>query len=303
MDELWLVCEGEPDSVDAAVLKPIFANVLETNITVVAGSSSPANSARFLQNFRGGKVAYVLDRDYRSGLDAEAAFIDGTNGFLWRRHSIENYLLAPHVVLLAFERLRQRFVQQFAHRLPAWVAAFPTDCATIETGLRECAERRAPEEACRMCIQRLWEDLSSTTGRIQRRVPMASEPQNRQSWRDALVSESQRLRIAADGTLTSTHLSDEAITNQFDRILDQISFESYFESLRFLVDFHGRDLLTEFLLWLERRGIRLSYSRLINELIEVLPSAYSQNRALYGTDDFLDLANGVRAWAGLTPLK
>jgi len=38
-------------------------------------------------------------------------------------------------------------------------------------------------------------------------------------------------------------------------------------------------------------------------LIEVLPSAYSQNRALYGTDDFLDLANGVRAWAGLTPLK
>jgi hypothetical protein len=29
---------------------------------------------------------------------------------------------------------------------------------------------------------------------------------------------------------------------------------------------------------------------------------YQRNRSLYGTDDFLDLANGVRALAGLPPI-
>lgn len=112
MEELWLVCEGHQDSVDAAVLKPIFTRVLAAGITVVpAGGSSPGVAASFLQSHRGGKAGYVFDRDYRRRDQAEQSFRDGTPGFMWRRHSIENYLLPPSVIVRAFQRLRERFEQ------------------------------------------------------------------------------------------------------------------------------------------------------------------------------------------------
>jgi hypothetical protein len=108
MEELWLVCEGGRDSVDPAILKPIFARVLAAGIVVEpAGGSSPAVAATFRQSQRGGRVAYVIDRDYRRPDQAEASFHDGTNGFMWRRHSIENYLLPPAVIVQAFQRLRE----------------------------------------------------------------------------------------------------------------------------------------------------------------------------------------------------
>ena len=107
MAELWLVCEGEPGSVDVALLQQIFANVLAAEIVVEpACGSSPGAVARFLENRRSGKAAFVHDRDYPPRADAEASLVDGTPGFFWRRHSIENYLLPPPIIVQAFQNLR-----------------------------------------------------------------------------------------------------------------------------------------------------------------------------------------------------
>ncbi len=100
MAELWLVCEGEPGSVDVALLQRVFADVLAAEIVVEpACGSNPSPVARFLENRRGGKAAFVHDRDYRPRADAEASLADGKPGFFWRRHSIENYLLPPSIIL------------------------------------------------------------------------------------------------------------------------------------------------------------------------------------------------------------
>jgi hypothetical protein len=156
MSELWLVCEGGLESVDAAVLTPIFTQVLNAGITVESsGGSSPGTVAAFLQGRRGGRAAYVLDRDYQTRQRAEQSFLDGSNGFMWRRHCIENYLLPSAVIVRAFERLRQRALSQFAHGLPAWVTALPTNPQQIEIGLRECASHRAAKEAARQTVWRL----------------------------------------------------------------------------------------------------------------------------------------------------
>jgi hypothetical protein len=102
MAELWLVCEGEPGSVDVALLQRVFADVLAAEIVVEpACGSGPSAVARFLENRRGGKAAFVHDRDYRPRSEAETAFADGKPGFFWRRHSIENYLLPPPINLQA----------------------------------------------------------------------------------------------------------------------------------------------------------------------------------------------------------
>jgi hypothetical protein len=84
MAELWLVCEGEPGSVDVALLQRIFADVLGAEIVVEPEcGSSPGPVARFLETRRGGKAAFVHDRDYRPRAEAEASLGDGESGFFW----------------------------------------------------------------------------------------------------------------------------------------------------------------------------------------------------------------------------
>ena len=136
MAELWLVCEGEPGSVDVALLQRVFANVLAAEIVVEpACGSSPSPVARFLENRRGGKAAFVHDRDYRPRAEAEASLVDGKPGFLWRRHSIENYLLPPPIILQAFQNLRERFEQQRPGRVPPWIAALPANPEEVAEAL------------------------------------------------------------------------------------------------------------------------------------------------------------------------
>src|SRR5262245_10029634 len=107
MAELWLVCEGEPGSVDVALLQRVFDEVLAAEIVVApACGSSPSPVAQFLQFHRCGKAAFVRDRDYRPRAMAEASLVDGKPSFFWRRHSIENYLLPPPILLQAFQDLR-----------------------------------------------------------------------------------------------------------------------------------------------------------------------------------------------------
>src|SRR5689334_23628042 len=113
MAELWLVCEGEPGSVDVDLMKQVFVDVLAAEIVVEpACGSSPSTVARYLEKPRAGTAAYVHDRDYRPRAEAEASLVDGRPGFFWRRHSIENYPLLPPIVLEAFHSLRERFERQ-----------------------------------------------------------------------------------------------------------------------------------------------------------------------------------------------
>ncbi|MFI5387306.1 MAG: hypothetical protein ACHQ50_14440, partial [Fimbriimonadales bacterium] len=137
MAELWLVCEGEPASVDVAILKPVFATVLAAEIVVepAGGKRGAKVVAQFLQK-RGGTAAYVIDRDYSPRSEAEFAFTDGTPGFIWRRHSIENYLLSPQIIVRAFRRLRERIEQQRPGRVPSWFAVLSADPEQIVQVLR-----------------------------------------------------------------------------------------------------------------------------------------------------------------------
>ncbi len=88
----------------------------------------------------------------------------------------------------------------------------------------------------------------------------------------------------------------------FDAAHTEVTTDPYFNGMEFLIDFHGRDLLREFLQVLRSNGIPVSFDRLVTELIPAAVEEYKGNRTVYGQDDFRDLANGVRALAGLTPL-
>ena len=88
----------------------------------------------------------------------------------------------------------------------------------------------------------------------------------------------------------------------FDTAYAEVTASSYIEDMEFLIDFHGRDLLKAFQAWLASRGFLRAYKDLCRDLISAAVRQYGDNRAIYGKDDFRDLANGVRSVAGLAPL-
>jgi hypothetical protein len=307
MAELWLVCEGTPDSADMAVLKPVMTTVLAADIVVEPSfGNNPAAVARFIEAQRGGRAGYVIDRDYALREKADLSFRDGKPGFIWRRHSIENYLLLPSVIVRAFQRLRERFEKQFGANLPPWVLALPSDAELLADVLRECARQRAAKETCRLAVHRLWEDISESAGRVQKRVPDAPEAAgdtDPAEWREALSRETRRVREAGDRTRAEPHLDDAAVARRFDDQYAIVTTTSYLADMGFLFDFHGKELLSQFRDWLETLGVRFKFERLRGELASALAEAYDRDRAIHGTDDFRELANGVRALAGLPPIE
>ncbi len=307
MPEVWLVCEGEKGSVDVAILNPVLSTILAAEIVVepAGGHSQLSTVARFLEVQRGGRAAYLKDRDYLPREAADIALQKRSPDFLLRRHSIENYLLPPQIVLRAFAQLRQRFEQQARGRIPQWLFALPSDAEQVADALRECARRRTAEEACLLATHRLWDALPTSVGQIQKRCPSkptAGDLSQPGPWREALCQEMDRLRDAAEQTSQCAQFQRENVTPHFDKAYAEITANPYSSQMEFLVDYHGRDLLKEFHQWLLDQGARLSYGNLREELIPAALQEYEENRNVFGNDDFRDLANGVRLFAGLTAL-
>lgn len=305
MPEVWLVCEGESD---VAVLSGVLTTVLAADILVRpgGGSSSAASVADYLARSHKVHVAYVMDRDYRRREICERAFTDGSRGFFWRRHAIESYLLEPAVIVHAVRSLKASLAS-LPGGGPAEIRSLPEDAATIAEGLRSCASSCAPREAGHIALHRLWEDLSETAGRVQKRTPPVlggSAVPEAEACRRGLLDEAARLVERAGEASKSPHLTPVAVSARYDDQLARVAAASYLADLRFLEEFNGRALLGAFLAWLQREHrVSLRRRTLLRELEKAVPVVYGANRSLYGADDFLDLANGVRALAGMPPIR
>lgn len=308
MAELWLLCEGDSD---LPVLSAVLTSVLAAEISVRAsgGSFNAPSAAEYVARQDASvTVAYIIDRDYCRRTKADATYSDGRRGFMWRRHAIESYLIAPAVIVEAFRSL-QASVASNPGGGAAWVKALPVDQDVVSAGLRICAQARAPEEASRVAMHRLWEDLSETAGRIQKRNAGVAGKVNPDavSCRQAFLEEAARLVAKAQETVVSPHLTPLAVGRRYDDELARLSAADYLGDMHFVEEFHGRDLLGALCDWLQHEyKITLSkkaFGKLVvQELVKAVPVAYQTNRQLYGTDDFLDLANGVRALAKLPPI-
>lgn len=302
MTDVWLVCEGKTDR---PILENVFTRVLPTGILIrsAGGCDAIPSVAAYLAQENAGTVAtaFVVDRDYARRNVVEAAFNDGKRRFRWRRHSIENYLLAPAVVVHALTSM----INTTASSKRYLLGSVPKDEATIAMELRTCAQTRAPQEAGRMAFYRLWEDISDPAGRIDNGLPPALSQGSPDvaTCRQALMAEAARIIQKANETSACTYLAPLEIQQRYDDELARITAGGYMSQSCYLEEFHGRDLLAALHGRLtETYKMRLSREKFTEALRDAVHVVYSANRLVYGTDDFLDLANGVRALAQMPPL-
>ena len=291
MPELWLVCEGGSD---LEVLRPVFTRVLavEVSLRAAGGQGGLGAVAAFLAREEGSLVAYIEDRDYRPAKVAEAAFSDGRRRFLWRRHCIESYLVQPEVVASGLERLRADLLGGLSPA-PAWDA--PT-VGALRALLRDIAELMAPHEAMELAIWSLRAELSDSPGRVQLRSPAPSgDYPSEAECLQALLEESARFAASGSTTAQSPLLVPQAVEGRFADTIGRIRQAEYLAEGTFLGEFHGKRLLRSLREALrDSLGIGIPPKVLREELEAAVVREYSTNRAIFGTDDFGDLAAGIR---------
>src|SRR5438128_46193 len=118
MANVYLICEGPGDGLDVRVLDKIIAQKLGKAVQIspaggdrglgsVAVYLEEQSKQRFGSKLISDQIFTIEDRNYKPWQKAVTSWNAGSNRFIWHRHEIENYLLAPGVVAAAFDSLRQ----------------------------------------------------------------------------------------------------------------------------------------------------------------------------------------------------
>ena len=251
MIERWLYCEGQSD---APVLKAVFG-ALGVDVIVESTGGNPAEIARW-QRENGTVAASISDRDYRSLDDCDATYANGSKKFLWRRHSIESYLLEPEVVSKAIGNIKNSL--RALPYPPACTESLPeNDTEAIRSALIEAAKRIVHKECGCFCIHTLWVDLRESLGRIQQRFPGALTSGNHATVEqcvDALKAEASRLMDATLAASNAEELQEGSVANRYRDRLEELQQDDYWTQMTFLREFHGKRLFREL-----RQRLRESY--------------------------------------------
>jgi hypothetical protein len=141
-----LVCKGGNTGLDNRILDRLVIQFHNLAVQMApSGGSSGLGAVRvYLLNRSPNDVAIsVEDRDYnRTQAEAHASWGNlAANGYIWRRHEIENYLLDPRVILALFDDYRAA-AAPWAAALPA---AEPDVRALLQTVAAPLLENHAGE--------------------------------------------------------------------------------------------------------------------------------------------------------------
>ncbi|MEA3308150.1 MAG: hypothetical protein U9Q70_01380 [Chloroflexota bacterium] len=282
---IYLVCEGEPDSLDVRVLDLIVAQKmgLPVQIETVGGGSSGGSVATWLEK-RGHRAYTIQDRDYRSHEQVEKHWRVDSKRLMWRRHEIENYLLDPRIVLTAFRQLQQAGIQG-ANNLP-------DDLASTERLLQDLARPLLEDHTGRCTYWSLHAQQSVADMRFELPQPPGLYP-TREMWLDYLEREGCRFQDVCGRLASDEVYCRAAIEYHYDEAWERISAPHFLSSGRFIEEMGGHELLSALGKDINERGVsHLSIPDLGDELLKALDELYCD--AFFAPNDFAQLAERLK---------
>jgi len=282
---IYLVCEGEPDSLDVRVLDLIIAQKMGLPVRIEAvGSGSSAGSVAAWLEKREHRAYTIVDRDYRSQEQVEGHWRTNSRRLMWRRHEIENYLLDPRIVLTAFQQLQQAGIRG-ANNLP-------DDLASTERLLQDLARPLLEDHTGRCTYWSLHAQQSVADMRFKIPQPPGLHP-GREAWLDYLEKEARRLQAACGRLVRDETYNRVAIEHSYDEIWERISAPHFLSSGRFIEEMGGHELLSALGEYINERGVsHLSVSDLGDELLRALDKLYCDT--FFAPNDFAQLAERLK---------
>lgn len=306
MADTYLICEGPAHGVDLRVLDMIVAQRLcaGVNVKIVpSGGDSGLNAVRVHHEEKSRRVRTagkkrgklgppddtafsIQDRNVRPRAEAEASWQLASNkSFIWRRHEIENYLLAPRVVLEAFNSLRTspKYVNS------PWVANLPVDESGMSSLLMDLARPLLENHAGELLRYEL--DLSLKRSRA---FSIGNPGKSTQSWTKTqwlahLHQEGQRIQSECAAVTTLPDLAPVAMNQQYDAIFARVADPQFLLRGEFLEEMGGHELMSALVMYLHSLGGRnISANELEEELVKAIGTTYQPG--LYNPDDFAELA-------------
>jgi hypothetical protein len=287
-----LVCEGGNTGLDYRVLDRLVIQFHNLAVQMApSGGSGGLGAVRvFLLNRSPHDIAIsVEDRDYyRTQAQAHAGWANrAANGYVWRRHEIENYLLHTRVVLALFDDYR-------AAAIP-WAAALPASEADVLTLLQTVAapllENHAGEVLRVELLRHSTWGGNLQFGAIIPPAPPGATVPGQAAWVPALQQEAARLCQVCTAAATLPNFQPAEIANRYQALLVQFQAPAFLTSGDFLIDMGGHEFMAALAAYLRGVGAPQGFtdSFLEDELLRVLTPIY-QPGVLYHPDDFEELA-------------
>jgi hypothetical protein len=226
-----LVCEGGNAGLDNRVLDRLVIQFHNLSVQMApSGGSGGLGAVRvYLLNRSPNDVAISIeDRDYfRTQTEAHANWaIPKANGYTWRRHEIENYLLDPRVLLALFDDYR-------AAAFP-WSAPLPATesdaLALLQTVAAPLLENHAAEVLRVELLRHSTRAGSLQFGALTPPAPPAATVAGQAAWVPALHQEAGRLCGACTAAAALPELQPGAIAARYQVLLTQFSLPAFLNS-------------------------------------------------------------------------
>lgn len=290
---VFLVCEGENNGLDNRVLDALVVQHHNLSVQMApSGGSGGLGAVRvYLRNLAHQNVAIsVEDRDYyRTQAQAHAGWGNlAAQGFVWRRHEIENYLLHPRVVLALFNDFRAAGID-WATSLPATEADALALLQAVATPL---LENHAAEVLRVELLRHSTAGGNLQFGALHPPASPGATVAGQAAWLHALQQEAARLVKACTQAVSHPELQAAAIAARYHILLTQFQAPTFLTSGDFLSDMGGHELMAALAAHLRGLGAPPGFTDrfLESELLRVLIPIYAPG-VIYNPDDFRELAD------------
>lgn len=287
--EALVVCEGEDGSLDVRLVERVLEHHAVRARVMAAGDATALRTiCRALKHPI--ELAFELkDRDFTAGTP-DLAPPGSPRRLRWRRHEVENFLVEPRVVHLAFEALR------VGTTVPPWMTQAPPDVAAAGALMGALATNLLPDHlGGTMWFERYARSTRNNPATFRR--PGAGAVQ-RDGWVTSLTQEAQRIVGGCNALAADPLFDGPSIGAEWTRRLTELTASDFVTSGAYLRDMEGKALLGA----LHRRvqswpgGAKVTRAGLESLLFDALVSLLG---TAYEPTDFRDLAEHIRHHAAV----
>jgi len=296
MAQVFLVCEGERNSVDLRLLDAILAQRygLPVQIEPGGGANQPRIVRRWLEQRVPGDTAILIhDRDYEPLPPILSGWGDPNERCLfWTAHEIENYILEPWLIHELFDDYRRTVAA-------GWVGRLLPDAAAVDAVLQAEARRLFNDHVGRtLCgeLRRHKGTLGNTEINVPPVDPLAGTAAQ---WQAEIQAQITRLHATCAAVAATPDFQAINVLAAWGTIEAAVTQPVYLASGRYRQEMKGKRLLN--LLWEHLRrhcGYPGTQDRLTDDLVGTARRVY-QSVPHYTFADFDNLANRLRIATGV----